>query len=457
MIGGLIDGLMGKVDFRAQGAKIDTRPGQQAIQTQARQGGQQALAQSYAMANSGRGGGGSQALALREAQRRGAEATANLNTQALAQQQALQQSANQQQAQAEMQAQQINSQIAMQEAGGMKQLVSAGLMAGALMSDYRQKEMISDFADKEPPGRFSGVDFQIPAYQTEPMVDPSMRPAPARGAMPPQTPTQAPAPQPQGPTLYERARTRADADPRPIAQYQPQQLREGVPQDALSNRAVAEHLRNRGEQLDLQQMRDPNEQAVQQIELEDRRQRAAEMMQPKGSAGQGMPYPGLAGDSTREGIFALGQELMNSDRRAKDIAFQQGMRAGMQRSPMVPGYTHVPPPGYGPMTSDFQQKEDLDPVRPTLYRYKPDSSYRQALEAANQTFQQAYEDKRAPREGIVAQDLQRSPAFAPSVVQKDDGQLAIDRDRALSAALFELGQMHQRVKRLEGGGRKRGA
>lgn len=379
MIGGLIDSLMGKVDYRAQAPRIDTRPGQQAIQTQARQGGQQALAQSYALANSGRGGGASTALALREAQRRGAEATANLNTQALSQQQALQQSVNQQQAQAEMQAQQINAGIAQQEAGGVQRLAGAALMAGALMSDRSQKEMYSDFATKEDV---------------------------------------------------------------PVGSYIPQQVRPGVDPAALSNLEVNRFLRDRGEMLDMQALQDPNEQAIARqnmADLEQRRAEAAKLMAER-NAGR-----------KQSGLLTLGSNLMTSDKRAKQVAFQEGLRAGMQRSPMAPGYTHVPPPGYGgAMTSDFQQKEELDPVRPTLYRYKPESSYRQALEAAQRTFATTYEDKRAPREGIVAQDLQRSPAFAPSVVEKDDGQLAIDRDRALSAALFELGGLHRRVKTLEG-------
>lgn len=429
MIGGLIDGLMGKVNFRAQAPQINTAPGQRAIAMQARQGGQQALAQSYAMANSGRGGGANQALALREAQRRGAEATANLNTQAVAQQQALQQSANQQQAQGEMQAQQINAGIAQQEAGGMKQLVSAGLLAGALMSDYRQKEMLSDFETKEPIGQ---------------------------------------------PNLYEAALARARSDPRPIAQYQPQQVRPGVTADQLSNQAVATHLRDRGEQLDIAALQDPNEQAIAQQNLQDQRMRAAALMQQKDTSTQ----DGLMGiasllnsdftqkemlkaragsgstfDLSPERIHRMGDyEINEARKRYRDSEKRRNEfdRLRYIRQEDVPSIER----SRTAMISDFQQKEDLDPVRPTLYRYKPESSYRQALEAAQQTFAQAYEDKRAPREGIVAQDLQRSPAFAPSVVEKPDGQLAIDRDRALSTALAELGGLHQRMKRLEA---KRGA
>jgi hypothetical protein len=61
-----------------------------------------------------------------------------------------------------------------------------------------------------------------------------------------------------------------------------------------------------------------------------------------------------------------------------------------------------------------------------------------------------YDDKREPRLGIVAQDLERSPAFDASVIETPAGK-AIERDRALSTALAELGGLDKRLRALEGG------
>lgn len=474
MIGGILDGLMGKNSFQARAPRIDTRPGQKAIQTQAQLGGDQALSQAYSLAASGRSGGAGGALAMREAQRRGAEATASLQSNAVSQQQALQQAANQQQAQAEMQAQQINAQIAQQNAGGMQRLAGLALMGGALAaggpmgaavaggaaggmaSDRRQKEMLSDFTSKEPVGRFGGVDFQIPEYAQAaspsfpmPAAEP-VRPAPARTAFEPPLPP-APHQRPDAsagaaafglnrprqplPSLYDAARARNMADPHytPPAQYLSQPVRSGVDQDAFSNRAIADHLRARGEQLDMQAMQDPNERAAMRTEVNDRRSR----VDAKRASDQEAADMQAALDHRREIAARLMEGLMTQDPPEVRMTTQQ-----------APGFS---------IDSDFRQKESLDPVRPTLYRYNPESSHRQALEAAQQTYATTLEDKRAPRMGIVAQDLQQSTAFAPSVVQKDDGQLAVDKDRALSAALAELGGLHRRVKKLEKGGRKRGA
>jgi hypothetical protein len=59
-----------------------------------------------------------------------------------------------------------------------------------------------------------------------------------------------------------------------------------------------------------------------------------------------------------------------------------------------------------------------------------------------------YQDKRAPRAGIIAQDLERSPAFAPAVVDTPAGK-AVERDRALSVALAELGGLDKRLRQIE--------
>src|SRR5262245_61699411 len=134
----LIGALMGQTDFTAQAPRLSTRPGEAAIAAQLRQAGQQAAASGYALAAGSRGMGSP--LALREAQRRAAEANINAGNQAGIQSQQLQQQALMAQNQAQMQAQQINAQIAQSNAAGMQKLAGAAV-AGLAMSDERSKMM----------------------------------------------------------------------------------------------------------------------------------------------------------------------------------------------------------------------------------------------------------------------------------------------------------------------------
>lgn len=113
-------------------------------------------------------------------------------------------------------------------------------------------------------------------------------------------------------------------------------------------------------------------------------------------------------------------------------------------------------------------REALGPVDPVVYRYKPKHSARMAGEQAELADlraryagiggaapeeQQAiasgtFEDKRQPRLGIIAQDLQKSPDFRQSVVSTPAG-LAVQRDRALSTALGTIAGLDKRLKQLE--------
>ena len=135
----------------------------------------------------------------------------------------------------------------------------------------------------------------------------------------------------------------------------------------------------------------------------------------------------------------------------------------------------------GSMLSDFVQKEfdrnavrsseskrNLDPIDPVTYRYKPEASARMADEETQRANLRAqlfgggalsqgeadtvggavFADKRQPRDGIVAQQLQQSPGYRDAVVGTPAG-LAVQRDRALSQALHDLAGMNQRVDALE--------
>lgn len=118
--------------------------------------------------------------------------------------------------------------------------------------------------------------------------------------------------------------------------------------------------------------------------------------------------------------------------------------------------------------NEAESREALAPVDPVIYRYKEGPSMRMADEQAGMADLRAryagmggaapeeadairrgtFEDKRTPRLGIVAQDLQQSPAFRNSVVSTPAG-LAVQRDRALSTALGSLAGIDKRMRRLE--------
>jgi hypothetical protein len=91
--------------------------------------------------------------------------------------------------------------------------------------------------------------------------------------------------------------------------------------------------------------------------------------------------------------------------------------------------------------------EDIQPVR---YRYKPEAAERMANEQARtpEEWAMVVSDKRAPRNGIIAQDLEKSPAYDDTVVETPAGK-AVDRDRALSETLAQAAGFDKRLKELE--------
>lgn len=115
-----------------------------------------------------------------------------------------------------------------------------------------------------------------------------------------------------------------------------------------------------------------------------------------------------------------------------------------------------------------ESRQALAPVDPVVYRYKEGPSERMADDQAAFADMRAkyagmggaqpeeesairegtYADKREPRLGIVAQQLQQSPAFRQSVVSTPAG-LAVQRDRALSTALGSLAGIDKRLRDLE--------
>lgn len=378
----ILDTLMGRSNYRAKPVAVDTSAGTQAIQDTAARGADQAQSGAYSLAANARGP--TQGLAFREAQRRGAQASADIYSEGIAAQQQLEQQAAMERARSAMAAQQINAQTAQQNAGGLQRFAGSALMAGAMFSDYRQKEpatgMYSDFRDKQPASLYERA---LANAQPDPEPTLSDRMTAATFETAPRSTWQ--------PTLSEGAQMRVADDPARPAVYRSQPLREGVDPSLLSNAAVNQHLANERYRAALESEAAPVPEAT--------------------------PTPGLT-SAQKLGVL-------------------------------------------GGMLSDFRQKQptaaqsraDLGSVVPVMYQYTPGSSARQAGELAASPEEAAlvYTDKRTPRLGIVAQDLEQSPAFDEAVMDTPAGK-AIERDRALSIALAELGGLDKRLRAVEGRG-----
>lgn len=82
-------------------------------------------------------------------------------------------------------------------------------------------------------------------------------------------------------------------------------------------------------------------------------------------------------------------------------------------------------------------REALGPVEPFTFRYKPEFAAAQGTDTA-------------PRPGVMAQDLERSPVLRSAVVQTPLGK-ALDRDRLLQADTALLAGLDKRLRKLEGG------
>jgi len=85
--------------------------------------------------------------------------------------------------------------------------------------------------------------------------------------------------------------------------------------------------------------------------------------------------------------------------------------------------------------SAIQSRENLAPVQPSTFRYKPEDAARMGTDTGL-------------REGVMAQDLQRSPAYQAAVVPTPQG-LALDKDRLLQVNTAELGGLDKRMRELE--------
>jgi len=96
-------------------------------------------------------------------------------------------------------------------------------------------------------------------------------------------------------------------------------------------------------------------------------------------------------------------------------------------------------------TTPEASREDLAPLKPYEYIYKPEAAASVGM---------GMQDAQRPREGVMAQDMLKSPAGAAVVDRAPNGMLALDPMRALQFSLGELGGIDKRLKRLEGSSRK---
>ncbi len=111
----------------------------------------------------------------------------------------------------------------------------------------------------------------------------------------------------------------------------------------------------------------------------------------------------------------------------------------------------------GGLMSDARVKEDLAPVNPYTYRYKPEMAATLAEQLAAKAPPEerdavrgmAYADARAPREGVMTQELSKSPRGKKTVMNTPAGQ-AIEGRRALSFILANQAGLDKRLAKLEG-------
>lgn len=111
----------------------------------------------------------------------------------------------------------------------------------------------------------------------------------------------------------------------------------------------------------------------------------------------------------------------------------------------------------GGLMSDASVKQDLAPVNPYSYTYKPEmaASMAEALAAKAPPDERdavrgaAYADARSPRVGVMTQELEKSPRGKKTVMDTPAGQ-AIEGRRALSFILANQAGLDKRLAKIEG-------
>ncbi len=164
-------------------------------------------------------------------------------------------------------------------------------------------------------------------------------------------------------------------------------------------------------------------------------------------AGEGARQAGIAREQSRPAVDPSLEEPMMASQMsgAASSKLQDAFLQGMSSA------------GQGLMMSDARVKEDLAPVNAYSYRYKPEmaATLAEQLAATAPPDQQdavrgaAYADARAPRQGVMTQELKRSPGGKKLVLDTPAGQ-AIEGRRALSFVLANQAGLDKRLAKLEG-------
>jgi hypothetical protein len=110
----------------------------------------------------------------------------------------------------------------------------------------------------------------------------------------------------------------------------------------------------------------------------------------------------------------------------------------------------------GGLMSDKRSKEDLAPLQPYSFTYKPGIAAAMAEQAATKAPPplqdvvrgEVYSDARNPRVGIMAQDLEKSPRGRKVVMEGPMGK-SLDLNRSIAFALANQAGLDKRLARLE--------
>lgn len=160
-------------------------------------------------------------------------------------------------------------------------------------------------------------------------------------------------------------------------------------------------------------------------------------------AGEGARQAGVSREQSRPAV-----DPSQEDSPAASMSASPGLREAFAKGLMAAG---------GGLMSDERVKEDLAPVQPYTYRYKPEMAASMAEKLAasappdlqEETYDAAFADAREPRQGVMTQELLKSPRGKKLVVNTPQGQ-AIEGRRALSFVLANQAGLDKRLAKLEG-------
>lgn len=141
---------------------------------------------------------------------------------------------------------------------------------------------------------------------------------------------------------------------------------------------------------------------------------------------------------------AMGQQQLGEERIAAGSYDQAAGREQQNKAGMMQMGSSM----LGGLLSDERMKRDVHPLEPGQME-----AFLDDLAAYWYRYKRGSGEDPGPRHGgVMAQDVGDSDLGAALVRSRGDGAMEIDKGGALAAALAGLGNLHDRVARLEGGG-----